>query len=158
MQIGALGTILYASLVDLLCFLQPFLKTEGDVLAVAETVSAPFAGCLHFVARLTLALLVPFLPRHMGSSGPSSPHQAWPWPLASWKPKFYPVAWMRYILLPGTRSNADSSPPLHSQLEVPVKYKYQLGKVGRFVCSVSELQLARTQLGNAQRQGSCWFC
>lgn len=112
MQIGALGTILYASLVDLLCFLQPFLKTEGDVLAVAETVSAPFAGCLHFVARLTLALLVPFLPRHMGSSGPSSPHQAWPWPLASWKPKFYPVAWMRYILLPGTPQQCRQlSPP-----------------------------------------------
>lgn len=76
MQIGALWTILYASLVDLLCFLQPFLKTEGDVLAVAEMVSAPFVGYLHFVVRLTLALLVPFLPPHMGSSGPSLPHQA----------------------------------------------------------------------------------
>lgn len=61
MQIGALGTILYASLVDLLCFLQPFLKTEGDVLAMAETVSAPFAGCLHFVARLRPQLAPPSL-------------------------------------------------------------------------------------------------
>ena len=54
MQIGALWTIFYASLIDLLCFLKPFLKREGDFLAVAERVSAPFAAYLHFVTTPSL--------------------------------------------------------------------------------------------------------
>lgn len=49
MQIGALWTVLYAGLIDVLRFLKPFLKREGDFLAVAERVSAPFATYLHFV-------------------------------------------------------------------------------------------------------------
>lgn len=54
MQIGALWTMLYASLIDLLCFLKSLLKREGNFLAVAERVSAPFAAYLHFVATPSL--------------------------------------------------------------------------------------------------------
>lgn len=53
MQIGALWTILYASLIDFLCFFKPFLK-RGDFSAVAERVSAPFAAYLHFVTTPSL--------------------------------------------------------------------------------------------------------
>lgn len=48
MQIGALWTILYASLIDLLSFLKPFLKREGDFSAMAERLSAPFAAPFAF--------------------------------------------------------------------------------------------------------------
>lgn len=76
MQIGALWTIFYASFIDLLCFLQPFLKREGDFLLVAESVPVPFATYLHFVTTPSL---------HRELREPSSP---------STRPKFHPTAWM----------------------------------------------------------------
>lgn len=78
MQIGALWTILYASLIDLLSFLKPFLKREGDFSAMAERLSAPFAAHLHSVTTSSLH-------RELGAPTPTPPSR---------RPKFYPMAWM----------------------------------------------------------------
>lgn len=107
MQIGALWTILYASLIDLLCFLKPFLKREGDFLAVAERVSAPFAVYLHFVTT-------PFLLGELGV--PAHP--------VFQVAKILPHGIDAMQLPSGTPEQfRELSPPIHSQLELPVKQK-----------------------------------
>lgn len=95
MQIGALWTILYASLIDLLSFLKPFLEREGDFLAMAERLSAPFAAHLHSVTA-------PLLHGKLGESTSTPPSK---------RPKFYPMAWMCYSCHLVSQSSSDSFTP-----------------------------------------------
>lgn len=95
MQIRALWTILYASLIDLLCFLMPFLERQRDFLAMAERQSAPFAAHLHSVTTPSLH----------GKLGECTSI-----PLSK-RTKFYPMAWMWYSCHLVPQSNSGSFPP-----------------------------------------------
>lgn len=137
-QIRALWTILYASLIDLLSFLKPFLERQGDFLAMAERLSAPFAAHLHSVTS-------PLLHGKLGESTPTPPSK---------RPKFYPMARMWYSWHLVSQSNSDSFPPC-------LCYLWNTWK--RW-CNTSEPPseweglLAHAQPGKTQQQGFSWFC
>lgn len=94
-QIRALWTILYASLIDLLSLLEPFLEREGGFLAMAESLSAPFAAPLH-------SGTVPSLQGKLGESTPTPPSK---------RPKFDPMAWVCYSCHLVSQDSSDSFPP-----------------------------------------------